>query len=56
MNQRWMTLEAWNEDGMKVIKGSKSTLRSPDGLALFNEEQVEEVSEFFADASEADIY
>lgn len=56
MNQRWMTLEAWNEDGMKVIKGSKSALRSPEGLPLFSEEQVEEVSEFFTDASESDIY
>lgn len=40
--ERWMTLDAWNEEGMKVSKGSKSKLRSPDGLPLFNEDQVEE--------------
>lgn len=40
--QRWMTLDAWSEEGMKVTKGSKCKLKSPDGLALFNEEQVEE--------------
>lgn len=40
--QRWMTLDAWNEEGFKVAKGSKSLLRSPDGLALFSEAQVEE--------------
>jgi len=40
--KRWMTLEAWNEEGMKITKGSKCKLKSPDGLPLFNEEQVEE--------------
>lgn len=54
--ERWMTLRAWNEEGMKVTKGSKSLLRSPDGLALFNEEQVEEVDDFLCDPSESDIY
>ena len=54
--KRWMTLEAWNEEGMKVTKGSKSILKSPDGLALVNEEQVEGTDNFFCDATEADIY
>jgi len=50
-----MTLQAWNEEGMKVTKGSKCKLRSPGGLALFNEEQVEEFDDF-SDATESDIY
>lgn len=40
--ERWLSFDAWDEDGFRIIKGEKSRLRSPNGTPLFNEQQVEE--------------
>ncbi len=40
--ERWLSFDAWDEEGFRIIKGEKSRLRSPNGTPLFDETQVEE--------------
>lgn len=51
---KWQTFEEWKAEGFYVRKGEKSVLKQPDGVSLFNEEQVEE--DDFADISYDEIF
>ncbi|MBL3522822.1 hypothetical protein IM876_09115 [Serratia plymuthica] len=57
--ERWLSFDAWREDGFGVKKGEKSVFRSPSGTALFSAEQVinlEHYREFIEDLNGVDPY
>jgi hypothetical protein len=41
----WRTMQEWNLKGKVVTKGSKCLLRDPQGICLFNQDQVEKSRE-----------
>lgn len=53
--EKFMSFHAWRDFGFTVKKGEKSSFRSPDGIPLFNESQVEIIDDNF-DASIWDTY
>lgn len=54
--ERWCSFAAWLEEGMCVVKGETSKLRSPTGCALFNEDQVQGVVDPYDCIGPDDLY
>lgn len=55
-HEKFMSFSAWKDFGFTVIKGEKSSFRSPDGIPLFNESQVTEIDDDNLDLSHCDLY